>query len=157
FAKITLQPGEEKIVRFELNRRDFAYYDVSVHDWAVGPGQYDILVGGSSRNLPLKQTIEVASTERPVQRLTRNSLLKEFAIHPKGKAFYNELVEAFGLGNPGSQPEGDSNLTAEEASAKQKADLAVKAFLDDMPVYKVCAFSEGRFPEERLEAIFKRV
>jgi beta-glucosidase len=105
----------------------------------------------------LKQTIEVATTESHVQRLTRDSLLKEFAHHPKGKAFYNELVEAFGLGNPGAHSEEDSNLTAEEASTKRKSDLAVKAFLDDMPVYKVCAFSEGRFPEERLEAILKRV
>jgi beta-glucosidase len=88
---------------------------------------------------------------------TRDSFLKEFAHHPKGKAFYNELVEAFGLGNPGVPSEEDANLTAEEASVKRKADLAVKAFLDDMPVYKVCAFSEGRFPQERLEAILKRV
>ena len=36
---------------------------------------------------------------------------------------------------------------------KTKSDMAVKAFLDDMPVYKVCAFSEGRFGEERLEEI----
>jgi beta-glucosidase len=77
--------------------------------------------------------------------------------HPVGKAFYNELVEAFGLGNPGKpSAEEDSNLTAEEAATKRKADMAVKAFLDDMPVYKVCAFSEGRFSEERLEAILRR-
>jgi hypothetical protein len=30
-------------------------------------------------------------------------------------------------------------------------------FLDDMPVYKVCAFSEGKFAEERLEGILKQV
>jgi beta-glucosidase len=157
FAKITLQPGEEKIVQFELSKRDFAFYDASIHDWTVHPGNFDILVGGSSKDLTLKQTIEVTATERPDQRLTRDSFLKEFAHHPKGKAFYNELVEAFGLGNPGVPSEEDANLTAEEASVKRKADLAVKAFLDDMPVYKVCAFSEGRFPEERLEAILKRV
>jgi beta-glucosidase len=97
------------------------------------------------------------STERPEQRLTRDSFLKEFANHPRGKAFYPELVEAFGLGNPGVPSEEDPNLTEEEAIVKRKADLAVKAFLDDMPVYKVCAFSEGRFPEERLEAILKSV
>jgi beta-glucosidase len=157
FAKITLQPGEEKIVRFDLSKRDFAFYDASIHDWTVCPGKFDILVGGSSKDLILKQTIEVTTTERPDQRLTRDSFLKEFSHHPKGKAFYDELVEAFGLGNPGIPSEEDANLTEEEVSVKRKADLAVKAFLDDMPVYKVCAFSEGRFPEERLEAILKRV
>jgi beta-glucosidase len=99
----------------------------------------------------------VTPTERLEQRLTRNSLLKEFAVHPKGKAFYGELVEAFGLGNPAEQPEEDSNLTPEEAATKRKSDMAVKAFLDDMPAYKVCAFSEGRFPEKRLEEILGSV
>jgi beta-glucosidase len=92
FAKVTLEPGEEKIVRFELSKRDFAYYDASLHDWAVNPGKFDVLVGGSSNALTLNQTIEVTSTETPNQRLTSNSLLKEFAIHPKGKEFYGELV-----------------------------------------------------------------
>jgi beta-glucosidase len=66
-------------------------------------------------------------------------------------------VEAFGLGNPAEQPEEDSNLTPEEAATKRKSDMAVKAFLDDMPAYKVCAFSEGRFPEKRLEEILGSV
>jgi hypothetical protein len=35
--------------------------------------------------------------------------------------------------------------------------MAVKAFLDDMPVYKVCRFSEGSFTEEMLEEILKQV
>jgi beta-glucosidase len=153
FTKVALEPGEEKIVQFELSRRDFAYYDVSLRDWAVNGGEFEVLVGGSSQALGLKQTIEVTPAERPERRLTRNSLLKEFAIHPKGKAFYRELVEAFGLGNPAEQPEEDSNLTPEEAATKRKSDMAVKAFLDDMPAYKVCAFSEGRFAEKRLEEI----
>jgi beta-glucosidase len=157
FAKVALQPGEEKTVSFRLEKRDFAFYDLSAHGWSVNPGKFDILVGGSSSDLPLKQTIDVQATQRRCPQLTRNSLLKEFKDHPKGKAFYGELVEAFGLGNPGDQLEEDSNLTTDEAAAKRKADMAVKAFLDDMPLYKVCAFSEGKFTEERLEGILKRV
>jgi beta-glucosidase len=153
FAKVTLHPGEETIVSFDLGKRDFAYYDVSIHDWIVNSGKFDILVGGSSHRLPLVHTIEVASTDRSSHRLTRKSLLKEFVNHPAGKEFYNELVEAFGLGNPSEQVEDNSTLTIEELMTKKKADMAVKAFLDDMPVYKVCAFSEGRFSEKRLEEI----
>jgi beta-glucosidase len=153
FAKVALQPGEESTVSLHLANRDFAYYDVSIHDWAVNPGKFDLLVGGSSRDLPLKQTIELTATLTRYPRLTRNSLLKEFLHHPTGKAFYKELVEAFGLGNPDEQLDQLSNMTIEESVTKKKSDMAVKAFLDDMPVYKVCAFSEGRFAEERLEAI----
>jgi len=139
FAKIALQPGEERPVSFQLTKRDFAYYDTCRHDWIVNPGKFDILVGSSSQDLPLKQTIEVERSKQDCAPLTRDSLLKEFERHPKGQAFHPQLVEAFGLGTPG------------------EADIAVKAFLDDMPVYKVCAFSEGRFTEEMLEDILKKV
>ena len=159
FAKVALQSGEEEVVSFDLKKRDFAYYDVSIHDWTVNPGKFDILVGGSSRDLPLEQTIEVtASPDRVFQQLTRDSLLKEFADHPTGKAFYNELVEAFGLGKSRRTTRGGFQSDApKKPLTKRKADMAVKAFLDDMPVYKVCAFSEGRFAEERLEAILASI
>jgi beta-glucosidase len=139
FTKVALQPGEEKTIRFQLVSRDFAYFDDSRHGWVVSPGKFDILVGGSSRELPLRQTIEVEATKQDCTPLTRDSLLKEFKNHPKGKAFYPQLVEAFGLGNP------------------DESDMAVKAFLDDMPVYKVCAFSGGGFTEERLNQILQQV
>ena len=139
FIKVALQPGEEKTVSFKLKSRDFAYYDSLRHDWVVNPGKFDVLVGGSSRELPLKQTIEVEPSKQDSAALTRHSLLKEFRNHPKGKAFYKELAEAFDLGNP------------------DEMDMMVKAFLDDMPVYKVCAFSQNRFTEERLDGILKQV
>jgi beta-glucosidase len=153
FAKVELQPAEETVISFQLEKRDFAFYDVSSHEWAVNPGKFDILVGGSSRDLPLKRTVEMVTIQKGGYRLTRDSLLKEFVNHPTGKKFYSELVEAFGLGNPGEQLEVDANLTPEEIMTKTKSDMAVKAFLDDMPVYKVCAFSEGKFGEERLDEI----
>src|SRR5580704_13097228 len=139
FAKVALQAGEERAVSFQLMKRDFAYYDTVRHDWNVNPGKFEILVGSSSQDLPLRQTIEVELTKQDCAPLTRYSLLKEFENHPKGKAFYPQLAEAFGLGNP------------------DEADMAVRAFLDDMPVYKVCAFSEGKFTEQVLTEILKQV
>lgn len=156
FAKLALDPGEEKKVSFQLTRRDFAYYDESLHDWTVNPGKFDLLVGRSSRDLPLRVTVEVEAAAPAYPKLNRYSLLKDFLSHPRGKPFYRELVEAFGLGIPGVPTEGMSSLTPEEAAAKRKADMAVKAFLDDMPVYKVCAFSEGRFTEARLNQILRQ-
>jgi beta-glucosidase len=153
FAKIALDPDEEKKVSFQLTRRDFAYYDESLHEWTVSPGKFDVLLGGSSRDLPLRVTIEVEAAVPAYPKLNRYSLLKDFLNHPRGRLFYDELVEAFGLGIPGAPTEGGPGLTPDEAVTQRKADAAVKAFLDDMPVYKVCAFSEGRFTEERLNEI----
>ena len=42
FAKVALAPGEEKTVTFALTRRDFAYWDSRIHDWAVQSGAFDV-------------------------------------------------------------------------------------------------------------------
>jgi beta-glucosidase len=62
FDKIALAPGEEKVVAFKLSKRDFAYYDTDLHYWNVRSGKFCVLVGCSSRDLPLKETIEVQTT-----------------------------------------------------------------------------------------------
>ena len=139
FAKVALRAGEERAVSFQLTKRDFAYYDAFRHDWIVNPGKFEILVGSSSQDLSLRQTLEVELNKPDSAPLTRYSLLKDFENHPKGKAFYPQLTEAFGLGNP------------------HEVDMATRAFLDDMPVYKVSAFSAGRFTEEMLREILKAV
>jgi beta-glucosidase len=139
FAKVALQPGEEKTLSFELGERDFSYYDVMRKEWVVNSGKFEILVGASSQELRLRQTIQVHKTELDCRPLTRDSLLKEFKNHSKGKTFYPELVAAFGMGDP------------------DEADMAVRAFLEDMPIYKVCAFSDGKFTEEKLNEILTKV
>jgi beta-glucosidase len=92
FAKVFLEPGEERTVTFNLSRRDFAHWDVRISDWAVGPGRYDILAGGSSRNLPVSLTLEVSPSRKVSPLLTRESLLQEFFERPQTKRFV-EVIE----------------------------------------------------------------
>ena len=138
---------------FKLSERDFAYYDTDLHDWNVRPGIFDVLVGGSSRNLPLKETVEVQTTKMGYPALTKSSMLKDFRNHPRGKEFYPELVDASGVDVP---PEVEG-LSPEEAAEKRKARMAVMAFLDEMVVNKLPAFSQGRFTDGRLQQILQEV
>ena len=59
FEKITLKPGERKEINITLNRDAFSYYDVDSHSFKIEPGEFQILVGNSSENLPLSQTITI--------------------------------------------------------------------------------------------------
>ncbi len=59
FEKIMLQPNETKTVTFALAPRDFSYWDVKSNGWKIDPGQFSILVGDSSRNLPLQAPLEI--------------------------------------------------------------------------------------------------
>jgi beta-glucosidase len=56
FAKINLKPGETRTVTITLDRRAFSYYDVQKKDWTAQPGEFSILVGGSSADTPLRET-----------------------------------------------------------------------------------------------------
>lgn len=59
FAKIMLEPGECRTVTFELNERDFAYYDPKYKKggWIVDQGVFTILIGSSSADI--RQSAEV--------------------------------------------------------------------------------------------------
>jgi beta-glucosidase len=57
FAKVHLEPGETQRVTIGLDRRSFAYYDVESRDWAVTPGNFEILVGRSSEAVELRQIL----------------------------------------------------------------------------------------------------
>jgi beta-glucosidase len=153
FNKIALAPGEEKVVTFKLSKRDFAYYDTDLHDWNVRSGKFGVLVGGSSRDLPLKETIEVQTRTQAYPTLTRNSMLKDFQNHPKGSAFYPQLLEASGMDIPS---ESDA-LSPQDAAEKRKLRMFVMAFLNEMLVKKLPAISEGKFTDEKLDEILQQV
>jgi beta-glucosidase len=54
FRRVDLAPGESKVVQFTLDRAAMAFYSTSKKDWVTEPGQFDVLVGASSRDLRVK-------------------------------------------------------------------------------------------------------
>ena len=58
FAKVSLQPGEAKTVRFEICPRDLAYYEEEIHDWYAPAGTYRVLIGHASDDIVLEADIE---------------------------------------------------------------------------------------------------
>lgn len=51
FAKVHLEPGECKMVTLSIGRSALAYYDDSLHQWVAEAGEFDVLVGASSRDI----------------------------------------------------------------------------------------------------------
>ena len=52
-------------VTLPLDFRSFAHWDTTVQDWRVTPGCYGVLVGRSSRDLPLRATVSVGGASCP--------------------------------------------------------------------------------------------
>jgi len=60
FAKLELQPGERKKVTFLLDKRSFAFYDPYQKDWVVNPGEFEVQIGASSRDIRTSARIVIA-------------------------------------------------------------------------------------------------
>ena len=54
FRRVDLAPGESKEVRFTLDRSAMAFYSTAKKNWVTEPGQFDVLVGASSREVRVK-------------------------------------------------------------------------------------------------------
>jgi beta-glucosidase len=54
FRRVDLAPGETKDIHFTLDRGAMAFYSTAKKDWVAEPGQFDVLVGSSSRDIKLK-------------------------------------------------------------------------------------------------------
>ncbi|OQA24926.1 MAG: Thermostable beta-glucosidase B [Verrucomicrobia bacterium ADurb.Bin345] len=64
FEKVELAPGETKEVAFRLDERALAFYDADANRWVVEPGDFDILVGSSSRDIRLKGRLAYAGRKK---------------------------------------------------------------------------------------------
>ncbi|MDR0837359.1 MAG: glycoside hydrolase family 3 C-terminal domain-containing protein [Propionibacteriaceae bacterium] len=59
FTKVTLDPGEQQTVEFDLPSRAFAYYNVIAKAWAIETGTYTIAVRSSSAAEGLSATLHM--------------------------------------------------------------------------------------------------
>ena len=63
FDKVFIKAGESATVSIELDKRSFAYYNVDVKDWVVESGEFEILVGASSRDIRLSSVVSVKGND----------------------------------------------------------------------------------------------
>jgi beta-glucosidase len=56
FTKVLLPPGETKTVKLEITPDSLAFYDIDMN-YTVEPGEFEIMVGNSSRDADLQKVI----------------------------------------------------------------------------------------------------
>jgi len=61
FEKIFLEAGEKKIVAIKLKNETFAFYDTAQKQWVVEPGEFEIWLGSSSKDIRLKKRLMVTA------------------------------------------------------------------------------------------------
>ncbi|MGA7632879.1 MAG: fibronectin type III-like domain-contianing protein, partial [Terriglobales bacterium] len=56
---VKLDPGGSKEVTIEIDPWYLSIFNVDRDAWQLLPGEYTFLVGGSSRDLPLKESVDL--------------------------------------------------------------------------------------------------
>ncbi|MDQ8733228.1 glycoside hydrolase family 3 C-terminal domain-containing protein [Paenibacillus sp. LHD-38] len=145
FSKIELQPGEKKNVSFQLSKRAFAYYHVGLKDWHVETGEFEILVGASSRDIACSQTVQVQSTVSIRKPVTMNTTFGDLLQDPERAAVANGMLQQFS--------EGSGMMS----SLMEDAPEMMEAMLNFLPLRALAMFSQGAVTEEAIGRVIAQM
>lgn len=148
FEKVSLNPGETKTVTFTLTKRAFSYYNTEIQEWYAETGDYQILIGKSSRDIVLDDTVHLeASTKLPFK-LTVNTTFGDLIENPETAKEMKPLIDRV-KATLGGQKE-------EEASEAITEDM-VNAMLKYMPLRGLISFGGGSITYDSLTAMLEDI
>ena len=118
FEKVALAPGETKTVTFTLEKRAFAYWNTTIHDWYVESGDFTIEIGRSSRDIVLAKDVHVEGTTQLPRAYTVDSIFMDLMKDEKAMAMLKPMMDG------GAHVTEESNTTeaADEAITKEMAE-----------------------------------
>jgi hypothetical protein len=94
FQKVELKPKQKKTVTFTLDREAFWYFDTAKNAWVVEPGEFEILVGASSRDLRVSGKVTLLPEPRAT-RLHTGLTIQTLLDDPDGRAILSKHVGGF--------------------------------------------------------------
>ncbi|HEX9387044.1 MAG TPA: fibronectin type III-like domain-contianing protein, partial [Anaerolineales bacterium] len=94
FTKVELEPGQTKTLTFTLDREALWYFNVVKNTWATEPGDFEILVGSSSRDIRLTETFTLAPEPR-ASRLHTGLPIQKLLDDPDGRAVLSRHIGGF--------------------------------------------------------------
>lgn len=148
FEKISLEPGEEKEVTFELDMRAFAYWNETIRDWYVEDGEYQIQIGKNAEEMLLEETITVHGTKKLPKVYSLNSCMGELMRDEHAQAVMGPFMAGMA-----------QNPDAEKMQKQQENDESgvinaemMAAMMEDMPLRQLLSFVPG-IEREMLEQL----
>ena len=95
FEKVELKPKQTKTITFTLDREAFWYFDAVKNSWNTEPGEFEILVGASSRDVRLNGFVTLMLEEQRDSRLHTGLTLKTLLNDPDGHAIVSRHAAGF--------------------------------------------------------------
>ncbi|MFC7078579.1 glycoside hydrolase family 3 C-terminal domain-containing protein [Haloarcula halophila] len=85
FAKQSVEAGSTETVTIELKADDFSYWDPDAGDWEVRQGEYEVMIGTSSRDIEDRISVTVESPEEDPSSVYRDD---------DGRVSFNEVLDS---------------------------------------------------------------
>ena len=156
FVKVSLQPGETKTVTIPLNFRSFAFYNSEHKQWITEDGEFDLLIGASSRDIRLTETVTLKSTLDLPCILDNESTLKEWLEDRRGKQILAPLYEQIQAQTRRLFGEQDRYGNEGEKTDEGLGMGDIMDMMNDMPLVSVLMFQQNALtmpPEEMVKAL----
>ncbi|MCR5763030.1 MAG: glycoside hydrolase family 3 C-terminal domain-containing protein [Treponema sp.] len=105
FEKVMVEPGQTKTVSFTINKRSLAWYNTDIHEWYAASGEYDILIGSSSRDIRLTKRINFKTKVYLLREITQNTTVGDLMDDDRTCS----IIKAFNDKNQKNSKEIDSS------------------------------------------------
>jgi beta-glucosidase len=142
FDKIELEPGESQEVNFTLTKRDFSYYSKVYDRWLAESGEFDILIGSSSRDIRLKGSLNLSNTEKLNYKMTVFSFFSEYWENPQLKPLLIDFMPKW--------------IKAMTPEGKPVEEAKIEDFLQQQPLIKFPYFTGGEVDEQSIKAFVEK-
>ncbi|MCB2339145.1 glycoside hydrolase family 3 C-terminal domain-containing protein [Clostridium estertheticum] len=142
FEKVELKAGEDKTITLTLDKRAFAYYNLEIKDWHIESGNFEILVGASSKDIKLKEIVYIKSTVVIEKKFSRNSTLGDIMIDPYGAKIAQRLIK---------------DMLGEEDSPGDDLGTDMNTMFKDFVLRSMVTFSGNKFTEEIMDSLIEKL
>lgn len=142
FLKIELEPDEEKEIEFNLTARDFSFYDSKRNMWIAESGDFEIMVGTSSRDIKLSSIVSLKSTQKIPVAFDEYTFFREYWNHKEAREFLKVLV-----------PNWIKVFTPE---GKNADDAIFNDFLIDHPIIKFPYITNGEITKSQIKVLVEK-
>jgi len=146
FEKVSLSAGEEKRVNITMDKRSFAFYDVTIHDWYIDPGFYKIQIGEDCEKILLEKQIYAEPVKQKDLPVNRNTLIGDLLENPATGKYMEEQLPTL------LQKMGVDCLRNEEGNIQKDS---IPPFVYELPIRSLISFTEGSFSEEQISMLIE--
>jgi beta-glucosidase-like glycosyl hydrolase len=140
FTKVRLEPGEATTVELDLDRRAFAFWDVTKDRWKVEPGVYGVQVGRSSMHIIAETALDLVGDSDLPEPLSLDSTVGDWFGHPVvGPALMGAMM---------------SGASEEQLAAAEQNGNMLK-MVESMPMGQFARFPGVEIPDEALAQLIE--